>query len=76
MFHYIYKITFLQGPHKNSYYIGKRTSEVSPETDNRYKGSGNYCKSYYAKYGTNNTYTKEILEITDSPQANADAEKK
>lgn len=73
MFHYIYKITFLCGSHKGSYYIGKRTSRSSPEKDS-YRGSGIFCKRYYDKYGIINTYTKEILEVNPSKELNAERE--
>lgn len=76
-FHYIYKITFLRGYPTGRYYIGKRTCyEVSIDKDS-YTGSGNFCHTYFKKYGkiAGDTYLKEILEINPSWEVNKDREK-
>lgn len=74
-YHYIYKITFLCGEHKDCYYIGKRTTPN--KTDNYYVGSGIFVKRYFKKYGkiAGETYIKEILEYNDSKEVNAEREK-
>ena len=73
--HYIYKITFLCGEHKNCYYLGKR-STVN-KTDNGYVGSGLFTKYYFKKYGKINgvTYIKDILEYNVSKIENSKREK-
>lgn len=75
-FYYIYKITFLKGEPEGRYYYGKRTYYgLSIDNDN-YTGSGNFCFAYFNKYGTilNETYLKEIIEITNNQQENLDRE--
>lgn len=73
MIHYIYKITFLCGNPEGRYYIGKRSTF---RVKDGYTGSGNFCKTYFKKYGKleGETYTKEILEYNSSKDANAERE--
>lgn len=76
-FHYIYKIIFLCGEPVNRYYIGKRTYCGDDITKDKYCGSGNFCKTYFKKYGVvyNKTYLKEILEINQSYEINKERER-
>lgn len=77
MVHYIYKITFLCGEPKGRYYLGKRSYKRNdPSKDNFYKGSGIFCKRYFEKYGAilGKTYTKEIIEINQTFEANKNRE--
>lgn len=59
------------------YYIGKRTYRGSEIKNDPYTGSGNFCKSYFKKYGeiSGVTYIKEILEINPSNKINLKREK-
>ena len=74
--HYIYKIIFLCGELKNRYYLGKRTYNGIDITKDKYHGSGNFCKSYFKKYGIveGKTYIKEVLEVNDSIEINRNRE--
>lgn len=74
--HYIYKIIFLCGELKNRYYLGKRTYNGTDITKDKYHGSGNFCKSYFKKYGIveGKTYIKEVLEVNDSIEINRNRE--
>ena len=76
-FFYIYKIHFLCGYPSGRYYIGKRTYRGSEIKNDPYTGSGNFCKSYFKKYGeiSGVTYIKEILEINPSNKINLKREK-
>lgn len=73
MYHYIYKIEFLKGP-VGRYYIGKRTTSTNPNNDNFYRGSGRFCKAFFDKYGTVDTYRKTVLELNSSKELNAKRE--
>lgn len=76
MLHYIYRIDFLCGE-PGRYYLGKRSYHgVIIENDN-YAGSGNFCFTYYKKYGKiyGVTYVKKIIEINTSKKINNDREK-
>lgn len=92
IFHYIYKITFLQGSLKGYYYIGKKSSKIPtylkgskidniitehPDFDN-YTGSGTIPINYFKKYGKvlGSTYAKEILYISKDAQDNLINEEK
>lgn len=55
--HYVYKVTF-----GCQYYIGVRSSKVSPEDDWRYLGSGNFIL-YKIKYFPP---VKEILSVHET----------
>ena len=63
MIHYIYRIDFLCGK-PGRYYLGKHSFRYTNLDNCLYAGSGNFCKSYYKKYGKikNVTYKKTILE--------------
>lgn len=76
-FYYVYKIHFLCGYPSGRYYIGKRTYWGSEIKNDPYTGSGNFCKSYFKKYGevSGVTYIKEILEINPSNKINLQREK-
>lgn len=76
-FYYIYKIHFLCGFPSGRYYIGKRTYRGLEIKNDLYTGSGNFCKSYFKKYGeiSGVTYVKEILEINPSNKINLKREK-
>lgn len=74
MYHYIYRIDFLHPNHFGKYYIGKRTVKYKPENDKAYRGSGRFCKSYFDKYGTVDTYRKTIIELNNSKEDNAKRE--
>lgn len=69
--YYIYKIHFLCGFPSGRYYIGKHkhTGDLS---NDKYTGSGNFCKAYFKKYSKKEgiTYIKEILEINPSEEIN------
>lgn len=69
--YYIYKIHFLCGFPSGRYYIGKHKHSGSLSND-KYTGSGNFCKAYFKKYGKKEgiTYIKEILEINPSEEIN------
>lgn len=67
--HYIYKITVMEGPFKDHYYIGKRSNE-DPEND-IYSGSG--VKLPYIK--RNFRFIKEILSFHSDEQEAYDKEK-
>jgi hypothetical protein len=69
--YYIYKIHFLCGFPSSRYYIGKHKHTGSLSND-KYTGSGNFCKAYFKKYGKKEgiTYIKEILEINPSEEIN------
>ena len=58
--YYIYKIHFLCGFPSGRYYIGKHKHSGSLSND-KYTGSGNFCKAYFKKYGKKEgiTYIKE-----------------
>lgn len=73
---YIYKIHFLRGFPAGRYYIGKRVYNGKDISNDKYTGSGNFCKSYFKKYGKveGDTYIKEILEINPSKEINDDRE--
>lgn len=75
MIHYIYKITCLCGSLKDHYYIGKHTTK---NINDGYAGSGIKIREYYNKYGKveGKTFIKEILEYNDTPEMNAEREKK
>ena len=75
-FYYIYKIHFLCGFPAGRYYIGKRTYVGKEISNDRYTGSGNFCATYFKKYGKIEgvTYIKEILEINPSKKTNDDHE--
>lgn len=75
--YYIYKIHFLCGYPSGRYYIGKKTYVGKHFESDTYTGSGNFCKSYFKKYGKVEgvTYIKEILEINPSFEINKDREK-
>lgn len=75
VYHYIYRIDFLEKEHIGKYYIGKRTVNYKPENDKAYLGSGLFCKRYFSKYGTNGTYKKTILETNNSVEENSKREK-
>lgn len=77
MIHYIYKIHFLCGFPSGRYYIGRHTHKGMDLSTDKYTGSGNFCKSYFKKYGKKEgiTYLKEILEINPSKQVNLHREK-
>ena len=68
---YIYKIHFLCGFPSGRYYIGKHKHTGDLNND-KYTGSGNFCKAYFKKYGKKEgiTYIKEILEINPSEEIN------
>lgn len=74
--YYIYKIHFLCGLPSGRYYIGKHKHSGNLSKD-KYTGSGNFCKSYFKKYGKKEgiTYYKEILEINPSEEINNEREK-
>lgn len=74
--HYIYKIHFLCGFPAGRYYIGKHTHRGKDLSNDKYTGSGNFCYSYFRKYGKKEgvTYIKEILEINPSAKINNDRE--
>ena len=74
--HYIYKIHFLCGFPTGRYYLGKRTYNGVDISNDKYNGSGNFCKEYFEKYGAFNgkTYLKEILEINPSYEINKERE--
>ena len=76
-FYYIYKIYFLCGFPSGRYYIGKRTYRGYEINNDQYTGSGNFCKSYFNKYGeiSGVTYIKEIIEINPSNKINLEREK-
>ena len=76
-FHYIYKIHFLCGFPAGRYYIGKRTYRGFELSDDSYTGSGQFCFTYFKKYGaiTGVTYIKEIIEINPSKKINGIREK-
>lgn len=76
-FHYIYKIIFLRGFPTGRYYIGKRTFHGVSMDNDKYVGSGKFCKVYFKKYGKvfGETYIKEILEINPSWEINREREK-
>ena len=76
-FHYIYKIIFLCGYPTGRYYLGKRTYHGENLQNDKYCGSGNFCKAYFKKYGAvyGETYIKEILEINPSYEVNKIREK-
>lgn len=76
-FYYVYKIHFLCGYPSGRYYIGKRTYRGAEIKNDPYTGSGNFCKSYFKKYGevSGVTYIKEILEINPSNKINLQREK-
>lgn len=73
--YYIYKIHFLCGFPSGRYYIGKHKHTGSLSND-KYAGSGNFCKAYFKKYGKKEgiTYIKEILEINPSEEINNERE--
>lgn len=73
--YYIYKIHFLRGFPSGRYYIGKHKHLGSLNND-KYTGSGNFCKAYFKKYGKKEgiTYIKEILEINPSEEINNERE--
>lgn len=77
MFHYIYKIIFLCGYPTGRYYLGKRTYHGENLQNDKYYGSGNFCKAYFKKYGAvyGETYIKEIIEINPSYNINKIREK-
>lgn len=70
MFYYIYRIDLLDGTGR--YYIGQRSSTVSPEKDTRYRGSGKILCRFFEKNGgyykvqEGVHYTKTILEECES----------
>ena len=68
MIHYIYRIDFLCGEQQGRYYLGKRTYHWKNIENDSYAGSGNFCSSYYKKYGKikEKTYRKTIIEINES----------
>lgn len=59
--YYIYKIHFLCGFPSGRYYIGKHkhTGDLS---NDKYTGSGNFCKAYFKKYGKKEGITYIILK--------------
>lgn len=73
--YYIYKIHFLRVFPSGRYYIGKHKHLGSLNND-KYTGSGNFCKAYFKKYGKKEgiTYIKEILEINPSEEINNERE--
>lgn len=76
-YHYIYKIIFLCGYPTGRYYLGKRTYRGKNLQNDPYKGSGNFCRAYFKKYGGiyGETYLKEIIEINPSRTINREREK-
>lgn len=74
--HYIYKIHFLCGFPTGRYYIGRRSYKGDDLSNDKYTGSGTFCKAYFKKYGRKEgiTYIKEILEINPSLKINIDRE--
>ena len=76
MIHYIYKIIFLKGSPINRYYLGKRSYKGKNIENDKYYGSGIFCKLYFKKYKAilGETYIKEIIEINDSLEINRDRE--
>ena len=59
---YVYKIICLCGEWKDKYYIGSHYGY----TDDKYAGSGKNIREYFKLFGRNDTYKKEILEISDN----------
>lgn len=72
MIHYIYKIVFLRGYPCGRYYLGKRSYEGSDLSNDKYSGSGSFCKAYFKAYGKKlgDTYLKEIIEINPNAEIN------
>jgi len=72
MIHYIYKIIFLRGYPTGRYYLGKRTYRGKDLNNDKYHGSGLFCRDYFKKYGVvlGDTYLKEIIEINPSKDIN------
>ena len=73
IFYIVYKITFLKGKHKGSYYIGRhRTNDLN----DGYTGSGKFPMRYFSKYGKEEgiTYLKEILGFYDNDEELDNAE--
>lgn len=73
-YNYIYKITLLCGSREGQYYLGKHSTY---RLNDGYAGSGIIIREYFKKYGRKEgeTYTKEILEFNDTPEANSQREK-
>jgi hypothetical protein len=59
-YHYVYKITNLNPQDERKYYIGVRTSKISPEEDIEYMSSSKYLKEAIEKSNKSN-FKKEIL---------------
>lgn len=73
IFYIVYKITFLKGKHKDSYYIGRhRTNNLN----DGYTGSGKFPLRYFSKYGKEEgtTYLKEILGFYNNDEELDNAE--
>ena len=51
MIHYIYKIHFLCGYPSGRYYIGRHSHRGKTLDNDKYTGSGNFCKDYFKQYG-------------------------
>lgn len=75
MIHYIYRIDFLCGE-PGRYYLGKRSYKGKNIENDKYGGSGCFCKEYYKKYGKvkGETYNITILEINSSVKENSSRE--
>lgn len=75
-YYYIYKITFLCGEPEGRYYYGKRTYCGVDAANDKYHGSGSFCKNYFRKYGCikDVTYTIEIIEFNKNKQENNNRE--
>lgn len=76
MIHYIYKIHFLCGYPSGRYYIGRHSHRGNTLDNDKYTGSGNFCKDYFKQYGKKLgiTYLKEIIEINPSHKINVKRE--
>lgn len=62
---FVYKITFLKGPHKGHYYVGQHSTN---QVEDNYTGSGKFPIRYFKRYGKilGETYQKEILGYANS----------
>lgn len=65
---YIYKITCLCGSFKDHYYIGQRQYNGKNIGRDKYTGSGKLIKDYFKKYGFDQTYIKQILEVVPTKE--------
>lgn len=65
-YHYVYLLINTKPTNNTIFYIGKRSSELSPEKDNKYWSSSNTIKKLIKENG--NTFIKKVLKTFSSAE--------